>query len=97
MSKEKKPGKRKQVRAMKDALRREICELRDKIKAALSATRVPERVVAGDVRVAQQWKDDMEKGTGMAYHIEKEPAERLTVTKLTGIRMKLQGVLSALT
>lgn len=37
MSKEKKPGKREQLRAMKDAIRGEIFELRDKIKAALTA------------------------------------------------------------
>lgn len=94
---EKKPGQREKVRAAKEALRSDIGELRDKISAALSAPRVPGRVLSGDVRVAQQWKDDMEKGDGLAYHISNNPSKRLTADKLAGIKAKLQGVLTALT
>lgn len=53
--------------------------------------------MAGDAVVAATWKERMEKGTAAEYHIDNNPSERLTVEKLTGIRMKLQGVLASLT
>lgn len=94
MAKEKKPGKRDQLRALKDSIRAEIEGLQGRIKAALTAPRVPDRIVSGDATVAIAWKAAMEKGEDAAYHIKHPPSPKLTADKLSSIRDRLTGILA---
>lgn len=88
--------KRVEVRAAKAALQNEIHGLQQSISRALNAPRVPDRIINGDVIVAMEWKDAMERGTSAAYHCENDPSARMTVEQLSVVKTKLARILASL-
>lgn len=95
--KDKKAGKREELRRRKAALRAEIEALQQKIMGALTAPRVPERVMKGDALCAMRWKGAITNGTHLDHYIGHPPPERTTEGGLTKIRERLGRVLSELT
>lgn len=71
--KDKKTDKRDDLRRRKAALRVEIGALQQKIMGALTAPRIPERVMKGDVFCVMRWKDAIAKGTHLDHYIGHPP------------------------
>jgi hypothetical protein len=94
---EKKGGKREESRQRKSALRAEIDAIRQRIRAALAAPRVPARVMNGDAIVVARWKEAIANGTTTDHYIDHPPPQRMTESRLCRVRERLCRVLVELT
>lgn len=93
---EKKIGVRAKLQAEKQSIRADIEAPQTRISEARNASRVPERVMNGDVRTVTAWKDSMEGVSGI-YHANNQVREKCTVGYLNKVKQKLEATLRDLT
>lgn len=93
---EKKIGVRAKLQAEKQSIRADIEALQTRISEARNASRVPERVMNGDVRTVTAWKDSM-KGASGIYQANNQVREKCTVDYLNKVKRKLESTLRDLT
>lgn len=91
--KEKQPGKRAIIAAQKQIQRDRIAQAQAAIKAALSATRVPARIMDAGVQDVIAWKDALVSAQQL-YHLHCAPSKRMTAEKLGIVADNLESVLA---